>query len=180
MGIESTAADYRTSMVKLSPTGPCWPTEEGTTWVTLLDALAQEYARIDENVNLLVQETFPDTTSMLLPNWERILGLPDIFSDPDATEEERRNTVLAKMRARGGQSADYLSGIVESLGYSNTIIDCSPFVADLGEADGYLFDATWIHYFIVVVHDTVPDHTLFEARFRSIQPAQSVSIFIYE
>lgn len=180
MGLGSSADEYREQLIKLSPQGQCWPTDEGSTWYELLDAIAQEYARIDEHGVTLLNEAFPDTTDALLSDWERTLGLPDEFSDPGASEEERRQYLLFKIRARGGQSAAYLSGLIDTLGYENEIQECYPFAADTGEAGGYLFDETWIYYFLVIVQGPVFDEALFEARFRSIQPAQSVSIFIYE
>lgn len=180
MGIGSSADDYKDIMIKLSPVGICWATEDTSTWVKLLDALAQEYARADGAAVELLQEAFPDTTSLLLPNWERIMGLPDVFSDPDATIDERRSVVLTKIRARGGQSADYLSDVVQDLGYVNSITECYPFSADISYSGDYLFDIAWLYYFIVRVEGDVPDHALFEARFRSLQPAQTVSIFIYD
>lgn len=180
MELGSTADDYKDTMIQLSPTGVLWPTEDSTTWVKLLEALAQEYARTDSSSVEFVQESFPDTTSTLLPNWERMLGLPDVFSDPDATIDERRNTVIAKMQARGGQSADYLSSVIDALGYVNSIQECTPFAADISQTGDYLFDESWMYYFIVTVQGPVPDQDLFEARVRSLQPAHTVSIFVYE
>lgn len=180
MDLGSTPDDYKKTMVKLCPEGSLWPTEDTSTWVTLLEALAQEYARTDSSSVELATESFPDTTSTLLPNWERVMGLPDIFSDPTASEDERRDTVLAKIRARGGQSADYLSELIDTMGYVNSIEECYPFVADKGQTGEYLFDETWMYHFIVRVDGPVPDQDLFEARVRSLQPAHTVSIFIYE
>lgn len=180
MGIGSTAENYKQTMIRLSPTGSCWPTEDGTTWVTLLDALAQEFARVDASAVDLLNEAFPDTTDALLENWERILGLPDIFSDPDATVEERRNTVLFKIRARGGQSADYFEDLIEALGYESRVSDIEPFSADYSYAGDFLFDDYWEHHFLVLVEGPVSNEALFEARFQSVQPAHTISIFYYE
>lgn len=180
MAIGSTALDYRNILIKLAPSGPCWSTDPNSNWVKLLDGIAQEFARIDGRSIDLVNEAFPDTSTELLENWERVVGLPDLFSDPAATLQERRNAVMFKLQARGGQSTEYIQGLIESLGYSNTTVDAFAFAADIGCADGYLFDDAWLHYFVVIVHDSVPNRTLFEARVRSIQPAQAVSVFIYD
>lgn len=182
MGIGSSADNYRDSMIKLSPTGKCWPTEEGTTWYTLLDALAQELARVDANGVLLLNESFPDTTSILLENWERILGLPDECSDTSATESERRNVLLGKIRARGGQSANYFGEVIEAMGLDNAVQDCTPFYCDEGEAGEHIFDTTWTHKFVITIQNgsDVPDETSFECRLNQLKPAHTVAFFVYD
>lgn len=180
MDIGSSALDYKKTMIRLSPTGPCWPTEDNSTWVSLFDALSQEFARVDASACDLVDEAFPDTTTALLENWERILGLPDIFSDPSQTIEERRGVVLFKMRARGGQSADYFEDLIDALGYASRVSDIEPFAADYSYAGDFLFDDYWLHHFLVIVEGPIPNQELFEARFRSVQPAQAISLFYYE
>jgi uncharacterized protein YmfQ (DUF2313 family) len=42
----------------------------------LLSALAREFARVDSMGGVLVGESFSDTILLLLPNWERVAGLP--------------------------------------------------------------------------------------------------------
>lgn len=179
MALGSTPDQYRQMLINLTPPGICWPTDPNTTWVKLLDALAQELARVDGRALDLYNEAFPDTATELLAHWERIVGLPDAFSDPDATIEERRQLVLFKLQARGGQSADYLEGLISTLGYLNKIIPATPFKADISYADDFLFDETWAYIFIVIVQNPVANPDLLEARIRSVQPASSKSIFFY-
>jgi len=182
MGIGSSVEDYKNAMIALSPTGACWPTDNESNWVKLLYGLSEEFARVDTSCVTLLDEEFPNTSTILLENWERVVGLPDAFSNPDASIEERQAAVLFKLQARGGQSKEYLEGLIETLGFENTIVECNPFEADLGEADSFLFDETWLHHFIVFVHasPTVDEKAIFEARFKTVIPAQSVPIFIYE
>lgn len=178
--IGSSADDYKKTMIALAPKGDCWPTEEDANWVKLWEALAQEYARVDARAVDLYNEAFPDTADELLANWERIVGLPDAFSNPDATLEERRADVLFKLRARGGQSAEYYEDLIDALGYENVVEECFPWAADIGEAGWYLFDEAWLHHFLVIVQGPVADEALFEARFKTVIPAQAIPVFIYE
>lgn len=177
--IGQSANDYLESLKALAPKGVCWTTDNNSNWIKLLDAIAQEYARVDGRGVDLLMEAFPDTSDELLPNWERLVGLPDTFSDPDATIEERRQQVLFKLQARGGQTAEYIQDLIATLGYESLIIDATPFKADFSHADDFLFDDTWAHIFVVVVQNPVANHEQLEGRIRSIQPAQSKSIFFY-
>lgn len=182
MGLGSTAEDYKNALIALTPIGICWPTENNSTWVTLLEALAQEFARVDSRSIDLLDEAFPNTSTELLENWERVVGLPDAFSDPNATIEERQKAVMFKLQARGGQSAEYLSSLINALGYENEVLDPTPYVADKGTAGGYLFSESWTHYFLVIVHGTLTTEqkATFEARFKTVIPAQTIPVFIYE
>lgn len=177
--IPGTAEDYKRVMIALAPQGVCWPAEEDANWVKLWEALAQEYARVNGRTNDLYNEAFPDTTTELISSWERIVGLPDAFSNPDATLEERRQAVLFKLQARGGQTVVYIEDLIATLGYEAKVINGVPFRADLSHADDFLFDDTWAHIFIVVVQNPVDNPELLEGRVRSVQPAHSKSIFLY-
>lgn len=177
--IGNTPTDYKNAAIALSPKGACWPTDDASNWVKLLDSIAQEFARVDGRTVDLYAEGFPDTTVELIGNWERVVGLPDAFSNPDATLEERRQAVLFKLQARGGQTVEYLVDLINTLGYQAKIIEAVPFRADLSCTDDYLFDDTWAHIFIVFVQNPVSNPELLEGRIRSVQPAQTKSIFVY-
>jgi|GEM_PF-2742733 len=72
-----TADDYLALCQNLLPSGPAWPRESDAFVTRLLDAWAQELARIDARVDALIEEADPRTTSELLDDWEREYGLPD-------------------------------------------------------------------------------------------------------
>lgn len=177
--IPATAEDYKQAMISLAPQGICWPREDDANWVKLWDALAQEFARINDRFNDLYNEAFPDTTTELIGDWERIVGLPDAFSDPDATLEERRAAVLFKLRARGGQSAEYIESLIEALGYPAKVYD-TPFAAGVSRSGNFIFDDSWVNFFFVLIGGPVTDLANLEARIRSIQPAHVQSIFYVE
>jgi uncharacterized protein YmfQ (DUF2313 family) len=179
MALGQTADDYKESLKSLAPKGTCWPTSDDSNWIKLLDAVAQEYARVDGRGVDLVTEAFPDSSDELLPNWEKLVGLPDAFSDPDATIEERRQQVLFKLQARGGQSEEYIESLIEALGYPAKIYD-SPFCAGISTAGEFCFDDEWVNYFFVLVGGPVYDEASVEGRVRSIQPAHSDSVFYFE
>ena len=73
----ATAEQYRQALQSLLPPGPAFTREPNALLTKLLDALAQELYRADLRAAQLIDEAFPDTTTELLPDWERVAGLPD-------------------------------------------------------------------------------------------------------
>ena len=54
-----------------------WPREQGTTIAKLCTALGIEFGRIDNQVDLALDEFYPDTAQQTLSQWESVCGLPD-------------------------------------------------------------------------------------------------------
>lgn len=143
MTIGSSSSDYLQQLINLSPSGPAFPEEATTNWVSLLDAISQTCARLDANAVLLLNESYPDTTTILLPNWERVAGLPDDCSVLGDTYEVRRLNLTAKLTSRGGQSKDYFIEVAASLGYTVTITEFRPFRVSISRVGDPLCDDTW-------------------------------------
>src|SRR5690606_34710268 len=121
-----------------------------------------ELGRADALITGLVDEALPDTTSVLLENWERIAGLPNECSALAETESDRRANLLAKLRARGGQSVAYIVDVVDAMGYEITIDEYTPFIVDESYAGDPLYDDDWYFVFKITAPDVLPDHTGFE------------------
>jgi uncharacterized protein YmfQ (DUF2313 family) len=143
--IGSTATDYKEQLKKLSPEGKAWPIEDDSNWVRLLDAIAQECARIDAMGVLLIDESFPDTTTLLLENWERVLGLPDECSELGESTAIRRLNVLSKIASRGGQTPQYYINIAAGLGYTITITEFNQFRVGISSVGDPLYGEEWEH-----------------------------------
>ena len=114
-----TSADYAHSLAARLPVGEVWPREAASTLMRLVAALADVLGRWAERVaHFLLIEAFPPTSADLLPDWERVLGLPEPCFPAALTLEERRLQVLEKLRRRpGGQSRVYFTGLAHRLGY---------------------------------------------------------------
>lgn len=137
--------EYTQQLIKLSPTGKAWPTESDSVWATLLNAIAQEFARVDARANELLNEIYPDTTTELLPDWERVAGLPDPCSGLGASVAIRRRDLLAKITARGGQSPQYFIDLAASLGYTITITEFDEFIVDVNAVEDALLGEAWAY-----------------------------------
>lgn len=124
------AAEYGVELVMHLPPGRAWPREPDSVLVRFLYGVAEPLAEVDQRAaDLLVREAYPGLAYELLADWERVCGLPDPCVPVPLTLEERRNAVVQKLAARGGQSRAYFLGIAEALGYEGvSITEFSPFV----------------------------------------------------
>jgi len=136
--------EYRNQLQQLLPPGYAIPATEGTDAYLLLDGIAQELARLDGRAETLISEANPATTNEMLPDWERVAGLPDeCSSGEDSTVEERRRALLAKLTATGGQSAAYFIEVAKALGYDVTIEEFHPFRVGMSQVGDPLTNGPW-------------------------------------
>jgi len=136
----------RDQALALQPPGLALPTDAATTWARLLLGLGDEWARIDARAHELLREADPRTTYELLPDWERALGLPDdCAAASPQTIDRRREAVIERLTARGGQAPSYYIDVAERLGfpgaeiieYQRHSVDDSVDAALYGEAAAY-------------------------------------------
>lgn len=140
-----TADDYTQVLADLLPRGWAWPRDLDSILMTTMSGLAVEFARVHARDCDLLTESYPGTALETLIDWERICGLPDDCTPPGVTIQERRDMVLAKLAARGGQSRAYYIAVAEALGYDGATIDeFKPFRASLSRAGDPCFDQDWI------------------------------------
>ncbi|VVP56981.1 YmfQ family protein [Pseudomonas fluorescens] len=191
------ADEYRNQLAQLLPPGFAIPAYEGTEAYLLLDGIAQELARLDGRAETLIKEANPATTTELLPDWERVAGLPDCCSNgEDSSVEERRRALLAKLTATGGQSAAYFIEVAAALGYTITITEFHPFRVGMSQVGQALSNEDWIYTWRVnapeqtvttfkVGLSTVGDplaswgNDLLECYLNKIKPAHTILLFGY-
>lgn len=73
---------------------------------------------VSESAADLLLEKFPYTALLNITDWERICGLS---ATDTTTLQERRNAVVAKLRAIGGLSRAYFIKLAADMGYTITI-----------------------------------------------------------
>lgn len=122
-----TIAAYAEALTKLMPRGRAWPEGGGAIWARLMLALAPEFRRADQRALKLLDEADPRTCAETLPDWERVLGLPDPCTPGDATFNERRDAVVALLRFAGGASIAYFVSLADRLGYAIEVTEYRPF-----------------------------------------------------
>lgn len=118
---------YARQLKQLLPSGAAWPRGVGSRLSALLLGLAEELARVDARAGNLVDELDPRTTLELLPDFERVYGLPDecLGALPEAISE-RQVLVTQKAIAMGGQSRAFFIAVALTFGYVIEITEPAP------------------------------------------------------
>lgn len=124
---DRTEAELLAAAQALMPTGPVWPRETGAKQTRILAGVAATAARLRARARALLDDAFPASAFYLLPEWEEALGLPDACSGAAPTLQGRRDQVVARLTARGGQSRAYFIGVAAALGFPVTIREFAPF-----------------------------------------------------
>lgn len=112
------AADYRQQLRALLPSGPAWDPERVPALEQVLEGAAQELARIDGRAVDLLGEMDPLTVSELVPDWERVMQLPDPCLGVQPTFGDRRLAVRQRLTAMGSQQIAYYLELARSQGYA--------------------------------------------------------------
>ncbi len=155
-----TSPAYLQLLQSLLPQGIIWPRDPDSTLGRLLHALAQDLARLDQRSDDLLDEADPRTCFELLPDWERVCGLPDVCSELGENLDRRRAAVTAQLTAAAGQSPDFFARLALAHGYQVTIQEFRPFRAGLSRSGERARGSDWAHTWQV----TAPETTVFTFR----------------
>lgn len=109
--------DYRAQLMQLLPPGPAWDPDIYPLPAMIVEAAAAELARVDGRANDLLAEMFPGTVRELLPDWERVMGLPDACLGVTAAPGERLREVVRRFAEVGRQDPPYFEDLARRLGY---------------------------------------------------------------
>ncbi|WP_122411062.1 YmfQ family protein [Pseudomonas viridiflava] len=122
MVVIRTAEHYAEQLQTLLPPGPAWDPERVPEVQQLIAGLSHEFARIDGRAFDLLNEMDPATVSELVPDWERVMNLPDPCLGLKPLFEDRRLSVRQRLVAVGGQNAAFYVGIAVSQGYPDASV----------------------------------------------------------
>lgn len=119
-------AAYSAQLRQLLPKGRAWLSAPGSIMAALLEAAASGMERIDQRTADLIRESSPLTALELLPDWERVAGLPDACLPTSGTITERQIRVGRKLAGIGGQSRAYFIELAAQLGIAVEIEELLP------------------------------------------------------
>ncbi|MFC3340673.1 YmfQ family protein [Paracandidimonas soli] len=112
-----TEGDYYRQLLQLLPLGPAWDSDLNPGVHGVLRAAAREFARIDARADDLLGEMVPTGVRELLPDWERVMGLPDRCTAVQPQFWQRRAEVVRRFGAVGEQRPAYFIQIAALMGY---------------------------------------------------------------
>lgn len=191
-----TALDYRAGLQRLMPRGRAWPQDPDSIQAQVLLGLAGSLERVDAAAQFLLTDAFPTTTVGLLPEWEASLGLPDPCAGDEPSLPQRRNQVVARFTAAGGQSPLDLIDYAARLGFAIDIRTYAPLRCGVGGCGDPLYDEDAAHTFAVIAPETTVTefqcgvsgcgdplggfgNDVLECEMTAIAPAHTVVIFQY-
>lgn len=148
MGFFETLAgsDYADAMRRHLPRGKIWRAISAAFGIAQVnDGLGPELSRAHNRLLDVLEEADPQTTTELLPGWERILDLPDPCDpSPPVTIADRRLLAHAKLIARGGLQKPIIQQVILAAGYDSTEIQIPTlFRADESASGERLYDDTY-------------------------------------
>ena len=139
-----TTNDYTQAMIGLAPQGMAWDWRPGSDMHSVLRALAGSYEASDSDAVQLLEGAFPKTASVLLPEWEKTLGLPDDCAIGEIdTIPKRQSAVLSKLLRTGGMSKPYYISLAAEMGYDITITEFRQARAGLSTCGDALNGDAW-------------------------------------
>lgn len=182
-------ADYAHLLDSLLPAGPAWHTGDG-----VLGALGDGLTRVHGRAVDAVGESQPASATELFAEWEYAAGLPDACVGAGQTLAQRRDALVARITAHGGQSPAYYVGVAAALGYPVTITEFRPHTV-ASAVTHPLYDHGWSHAWQVnaplnnlrrlTVISGVDEplaswaNTLLECVIRRLKPAHALVLFAY-
>jgi uncharacterized protein YmfQ (DUF2313 family) len=117
-----TAAAYYAQLKALLPPGPAWDAERVPEIHQLLEAGSLELAREDLRLSDLLGESDPNHVRELVPDWERVMGLPDPCLGVNPTFEDRQLAVRRRLTEVGGQTPAFFVQLAISVGYPHATV----------------------------------------------------------
>lgn len=105
------------SLQALLPPGRAFTREPGAVLTRLLEAMAAVFSNADKELVANQGQYDPLQATTLLPDWERLLALPDACTASQALSTlERQRIASQRLMEEGGQSRAYFIGMAEQLG----------------------------------------------------------------
>lgn len=145
------ATSYLRLLQALLPKGWAWNRDNDSVLTEVLQAQADELARVDQRSENLLAERDTRLTSELLVEHETDLGLPDTCSDENETIQERRRIAHAKLITLGQQNPAYFIELATAFGWTVTVTEYTPFWCGLGDSGDPCGDQETIFYWKVTI-----------------------------
>ena len=138
------ADDYAGALSQLLPSGRAWPRDSNSVHFKTLRAIGRRYEMTDSTGELLLSGAFPSTATVMLPEWETSLGLPDDCAISEINSiGDRQAAVVSKLTSTGGLSPRYFVQMAATLGYTITITLFRPALCGLSVCGDPLNGDDW-------------------------------------
>ncbi len=115
-----------------------------------------------QSADALLAEMDPCTTVALFADWERVAGLPDncCGTNQTLTLAQRRQQLVAKITARGGQSRQFFVALAAALGYHDVAISEFRMATCTGNCEQSLRGEDWLFAWQMDIGDHLAIHDM--------------------
>lgn len=123
-----------------------WPLKLGPNHEAMQGVSGEMLDAVDAVLDIISDETFPNSATYSIDRWERRYGLD---SDPSLPIQQRRDMVIAKIREKVSFSRSFFMAVASALGYEIEIETYYPFVCGYSEAGDYVCDPDIIYVWTI-------------------------------
>ena len=102
---------------QVMPRGKAWSRDNNGALNDFLRALARRLSQAEFDAERLLPEMRPETTFLLLEEWEEYLELPEC-EQASGTIEDRRRAVVEKYHRKGGLAPWQIEAVAAALGFT--------------------------------------------------------------
>lgn len=186
--------DYLAQLQALLPPGDALTRDPGSVLMRLLGPIGAELARVDGRAAALRDEMDPRSADEMLPDWERVAGLPDACGPVPDLIAARRAALVAKLTRKGSPTPGFFVALAASYGAAVTVTDYQVHTCE-HDCEVPITDEAWAHVWrmhgpeTVISETTCEDHCEaplrswqagpYECQVRRLAPAHTVPIFTY-
>lgn len=138
--LQCTSLELEAFVLRQVPPGEYFSREDGW-WVKTARGIARFLSRFVKRRRAFERQMDPRTAEELLPEWESAYAIP---TDTSIPLDDRRATVLTKVRSLGGVNVTYYEGLADSFGYPDAVVTAAadPFTT-VSLADDFLAGGEW-------------------------------------
>jgi uncharacterized protein YmfQ (DUF2313 family) len=118
-----TIEQHRQALADFLPQGQAFGTKNipDKNMFEFLMGLAKEFMRIENTINTIASQDDIQTTTLLIEQWERAVGIPDSCFSNTVSLEQRRTQVLLKLSVKADTRQSFID-IAAMFGYTPCII----------------------------------------------------------
>jgi len=117
-----TADQYRAQLQALLPPGPAWDPELVPEIGLILSGLSLEFARLEGRAADMLNEMDLGGVSELVPDWEKVMGLPDKCLGENPEFEDRQLAVRRRLVEVGAQNPAFFVQLAITRGYPEATV----------------------------------------------------------
>jgi uncharacterized protein YmfQ (DUF2313 family) len=176
---------YRKLLQSFFPTGYFWSRAENSEITKILRAIAQEFSRIEERAENLIDEQDVRITDELITEHEKDYNLSSAEDGISKTTTKRRNDLHAALLTVGQQNPDYYIELGETLGYEVTVETYKPFWCGVGVCGDQVGDQNNIFFWTIRIDvDSVDEPsevnlTKLINKINSTKPTHTIALYNY-